>query len=148
MKCLALYKWLAGSKNDFLKPFQHDETLQRQAKHFIDNLDKMSWSLVLLFVAIALIAAVSYYIPYNNQPGRHYKPSHWLVFLLVAIVLAGVATFGAEYLISTPKLDGAMQFEVMVAVANAVYAGVAYFVASVVWCNCSLPTNAYRMFKF
>lgn len=137
---------MAGSKNDFLKPFQDDEQLLSQAKSFYNHLDKVSIMLIIALAVISLLVTIYYYGPYNNKPGRHYKPTHWVMFLGVAFGLTFIATFGIEYFAAAPNLKGAMSFELMVALCNAIYALLGYFIFSILWLACKIPTNAYRPF--
>ena len=55
-------------------------------------------------------------------------------------------TFGFEYFAAHPSLNGAVLLELKIAIGNALYASLLYFVTSFVWCNW-FPTNAYRWFK-
>lgn len=146
MKCLGFYKWIAGSKNDFLKQFQDNEHLLKQAKKFINDLDKSSITFIIAFLVISLLAVLYYYGPYNNRPGRHYRPIHWLKFFGLAFVFSFAATFGIEYIIATPKLNGTIHFELMVALGNALYSSLGYLIFSMLWIGLKMPTNAYRPF--
>ncbi len=103
--------------------------------------------LIAIFVFWGIALAIYYYIPYNEKAGRHYRPTHWLGFLLATFLATLVVTLGFEYIAVAPKLGGAFMVELKIALGNAIYASVLYIVTSVVWCN-ALPTNAYRLFKF
>lgn len=146
MKLLDLYEWIAGSMSDFAKPFQENEALFNQAKSFWRHLESFSIILVLLFIIIGIIMAVLYYWLYNNKPGRHYMPTHWLLFWAVTFVMGFVITFLFEYAVAQPRLDGAVMLEVKIALGNGIYSSILYLVISIVWCN-ALPTNAFRIFK-
>lgn len=147
MKPLDLYEWIVGSMSNFTKPFQENEALFNQAKSFWRHLDGSMMIVIAIFVVLGIALAVYYYKPYNENPGRHYRPTHWLIFLAVTFVLTFAVTWGFEYIAVKPVLKGATMLETKVALGNAIYASVLYFVTSVVWCN-ALPTNAYRLFKF
>lgn len=147
MKPLDLYEWIAGSMSDFTKPFQENEALFNQAKAFWKHLDGSMIVVIAIFVVLGIALASTYYKPYNDKPGRHYSPTHWLIFLAITFVLTFAVTWGIEYIAVKPVLKGATMLEMKVALGNAIYASVLYFITSVVWCN-ALPTNAYRLFKF
>ena len=136
MKLLKLYEWIAGKMTDFLSQFQNNESLYQQARVFWNKLEGISTILLIIFLVLGILLAFFYYKPYNNKPGRHYTPAHWLFFLLVAFIAGFAVTYGVEYLM-----------EFMIALGNAIYASAVYFIVSVLWCN-FLPTNAYRLFKF
>ena len=147
MKLLKLYSWIAGSLADFTKPFKENEALYKQAKAFWDKLENSSLVIVLIFLVLGIAWAAYYYTSYNNNPGRHYTPKHWILMLLFTAVVTFLVTLGFEYLAVEPKINGAFLLEVKIAIGNALYAAFAYLLTSIVWCN-TLPTNAYKMFKF
>lgn len=147
MKLLSLYKWIAGSQNDFTRHFQDNERLFNQARSFWNNLDGSMWIVIVGMLVLGIIIAAYYFTSYNNIPGRHYKPLKWVYFLIVTFVVTLIASYGIQYMICRPKLDGASTLEFMVAIGNSIYACIIYFITSVIWCNI-LPTNAYRIFKF
>lgn len=147
MKLLDLYEWIAGSMSSFTKPFQENEALFNQAKAFWRHLEGSTMVTIAIFIVLGILLAAIYYKPYNDKPGRHYRPTHWLFFLIGTFVLTLLVTWGYEYLAVKPVLKGALMLEFKVALGNAIYAAALYFVTSLVWCN-ALPTNAYRLFKF
>ena len=147
MKNLDFYKWIAGSANDFTKRFSENEVLYNRARGFWHQLEGDVLIIIALFVVLGILFAWCYYGPYNEKPGRHFKPKNWLIFMLITFVASFVATLVFEYIVAAPKLDGALMLEVKIALGNAVYATLVYLLTSVVWCNW-LPTNAYRLLKF
>lgn len=147
MKFLSFYKLFAGSMTDFASQFMNNETLYNQAKNYWQKLESSSPIIFIIFLALGISLAVFYYQPYNNRPGRHYTPKHWLIFLAITFVLTFFVTWGFEYFAVPPKLDGTTMLQLKIALGNAIYASLLYFVVSVVWCL-ALPTNAYRLFKF
>jgi len=147
MKGLDLYKWIAGSMNDFTKQFKEHEELIKQAKTFWRHLEGTSTVIIAIFIILGIALAISYYVPYNEGAGRRYRPTHWLLFLLITFVATLAITLGFEYFAVAPKLNGAFMVEFKIALGNAIYASGIYFLTSVAWCNFG-PTNAYRLFKF
>lgn len=146
MKNLELYEWIAGTMSDFTKPFQENEALYNQAKGFWSYLDGLTAITIAIFIVLGVVGAVCYYGPFNQMPGRHYKPRYWLVFLVGVFVLTLALTWGFECIAAKPTLKGSGMLECRIALGNAIYASLLYFITSVVWCNI-LPTNAYRIFK-
>ncbi len=147
MKLLKLYQWIAGKMTDFLSQFQNNESFYQQARAFWNKLEGVSVIMLIIFVVIGIALAFSYYKPYNNRPGRHYAPKHWVVFLSLTFLVTFILTLGFEYIAVTPHLEGALWLETRIALGNGIYASALYFLISVLWCNV-LPTNAYRLFKF
>ena len=148
MKLLNLYEWITGTMADFTKPFQNNETLYNQARAFWNKLEASSILIVALFILLGIAMASVYYKPFNDKPGRHYKPKYWVYFLLATFVLTLLVTLGCEYAIAQPKLDGSFVLELKIAFANAIYSSVVYLFVSWIWCQFNLPTNAYRLIKF
>lgn len=146
MKLLNLYEWIAGSMSNFTKPFQQNEALFNQAKTFWRHLEGSTMIIIIIFVVLGIALAAIYYKPYNDKPGRHYKPTYWLIFLAVTFGLTFLVTWGFEYIAVKPVLKGALMLEMKVALGNAIYASILFLVTSMVWCY-ALPTNAYRLFK-
>lgn len=147
MKLLKLYSWITGTMADFAKPFSENKALYNQAKGFWNKLENNSLLIVLIFWVLGFAWAAYYYTSYNNSPGRHYTPKHWILLLLTTVIVTFLVTLGFEYLAVEPKINGAFLLEVKIAIANALYAAFIYLLTSIVWCN-TLSTNAYKMFKF
>lgn len=137
---------IAGTQNDFTRQFNGNEQLYNQAKAFWNGLDASMWIVVIAMIVIGIGLAAYYYTAYNNKPGRHYKPTHWIVFLGVTFIATLLVSLGIQYVLCPPKLNGAQTLELNIALGNSLYACIVYFVTSVVWCN-AFPTNAYRIFK-
>ena len=148
MKLLKLYEWIIGTMSDFAKQFQDNETLYKQAKVFWGDLETWSLFFVLLFIIGGIGISLFYYIPFNNQTGRHYKPKYWWIWGAITFVLTFLVTLGVEYLVVPPKLDGSFVLELKIALANAIYSSIVYVLISWIWCQFNLPTNAYRYLKF
>ncbi|MBQ2886743.1 MAG: hypothetical protein IJE43_23755 [Alphaproteobacteria bacterium] len=148
MKLLKLYQWITGTMADFTKPFQNNDALYKQAQAFWKQLDVSSIIFVAIFLLLGIVMASIYYKPFNDKPGRHYKPKYWIYFLLTTFVLTLLVTLGCECAIAQPKLDGSFVLELKIAVANAIYSSFIYIFVSWIWCQFNLPTNAYRLIKF
>ncbi|MBO4849808.1 MAG: hypothetical protein J5529_02775 [Prevotella sp.] len=146
MKLLPLYKLIAGGMPEFTRQFQNNEALYKQAQSFWNKLEGVSFFIVIIFVVLGLVLAAYYYQPYNNCPGRHYTPKHWIFFLIGTFALTFLTTLGFEYVAVVPKLQGAFVLELKIALGNAILASFLYFLTSIFWCN-ALPTNAFRLFK-
>lgn len=148
MKLLNLYEWIIGTKSDFIKQFQDNENIYNQAIKFWSNLEASSIIIVGIFIVLGLIMAYTYYKPFNEKPGRHYKPKYWGIFLVITFILSFLLTLGAVYFMVPTKLDGSFVLELKIALANAIYSGIVYVIISWIWCQFNLPTNAYRCIKF
>ena len=144
MKALDLY---FCSFSDFAKPFREDETLYNQARQFWSHLDNIAWIVFGLAIIVGISSAVTYYTIYNNMTNRHYKPIHWWLFMLCTLLLTLVATISIELCFAKTSLNGALWVEWKIALINIIYALLVFCFVSFVWCNTSLPTNAYRYLK-
>ena len=151
MKTLDLYKWIAGSKSDFLRTFQNEDLdenpLLNQATSFWNHLESSGIVIIAIFAILGIALAFIYYGPYNNKPGHHYRPAHWIGFWICTFIVTFLFTWGIEAIMVKPKLDGASMLEMKIALGNAVYAFALFLLTSIIWCM-ALPTNAYRLFKF
>lgn len=148
MKLLeVLYGWIVGSKSDFTRPFRDSEMVLAQANKFWDKLESLSIFLLILFVILGIMIASNYYGPFNNKPGRHYRPRYWFMFMLATMIVTFVLTLMVEFLLCPPRLDGSLVLELKIALGNSIYAIITYLFTSIIWCNL-LPTNAYRILKF
>lgn len=146
MKLLSLYKPFTGPMTDFTNSFINKEHLYNQSTAFCKKLEGSSLIILIIMLFLGIFMAFCYYQPYNNVPGRHYRPQHWLYFLVGTFVLTFLATIGFEYIAIPPKLDGAFVLELRIALGNAIYSSALYFFVSFLWCNYG-PTNACRIFK-
>ena len=144
MNLLSIY---LGSMNDFTRQFQNNEVLYNQARAYWNKLD----DLTIVFIPILLVAGIGmaywYYKPFNNKPGRHYRPKYWWYFGGGAALLSVVLTSMFGYALAYPKLNGASGLLVQIVCINALYAAFVYIVISLIWCN-YMPTNAYRYLCF
>lgn len=147
MKLLKLYSWIVGSLADFTRPFRENEAQYKQAKEFWMKLENNSILIFMICIVLGVLFSAFYYTSYNSKPGRHYTLGHWIGFLFVTFAVSFLVTLGVEYLLAEPKINGAWSLEIKIALGNAIYASIFYFVTSVVWCNIG-PTNACRIFKF
>lgn len=147
MKPIDLYSLFTGTKANFLKPFQENENLHKQADTFWNNLDGHTWITIMMFIVLGILMAIIYYKPYNNKPGRHYTPLHWMLFLGITAVLTFLLSYSVEYIVCKPSVPNANMLEFKIALGNTIYASLLYFISSIIWCY-ALPTNAYRLFKF
>lgn len=148
MKLLPLYKWIAGSTADFTSQFKNNETLFNQARSYWNKMEASSIILVCMFFILGVGMACYYYGPYNNHPGRHYKPNHWLGFLGGTFLLTFVLTMLFLQIAVSSNLDGVILLHLKMAFANALYSSALYLLVSWIWCQCNIPTNACRFFKF
>ena len=135
MKLLKLYGWIAGSQADFLKPFKENENLYKQATVFWNKLESNSSIILLICVFLGILMASYYYSTYNNKPGRHYTPKHWVIMLLVTFILVFAVTFIFEYFAVEPRINSSIMLEAKIALGNSIYAVIVYFITSIVWCN-------------
>lgn len=138
--------FLLQSKGKFLNNFTNDN-LKSQADAVWRHLAEWTPFLLIIMAVLGVGLAAYYYKPYNNQPGRHYKISHWAVWGIISVALTFITTLCIEYFaIKTNLKHGLTSLYMLTALNNAIYCAILYLVTSVVWCL-ALPTNAYRFFK-
>lgn len=142
-----LYKWISGSMSDFTKTFKENDKMFQQAQRFWKQLDNSMLVPVIMFVLLGIGFAYYYYKPFNDVPGRHYKPKYWAIFGGATFVIVFLLTFAYEYYLVGHNVPGSGMLECRIAIGNALYALFVYLLTSFVWCN-AFPTNAYRLFKF
>lgn len=144
MKLLNFYQPAIPSERAFLNSFQSD--LQDIAKHFWHDLNGVAPFFIVTALVVGLVTCWYYYGPYNNQPGRHYKPSYWGWFMLICFLGALIATLVIEHVMVKTTFNGAGMTMFWIALQNAVYSTlIVYLPMSFVWCE-ALPTKAYRIF--
>ena len=148
MKLLSLYKWAVGSMADFTSQFQDNEVLFNQARAYWNKLEASSIIVLIIFLVLGISMSISYYLPYNNHPGRHYKPIYWLYFWGGTFVLAFLLTWCYVHYAVSSNLSGVPMLQLKLALGNALYASGLDFLCSWIWCQFNLPTNACRIFKF
>lgn len=147
MKLLSFYKWIAGSMADFASQFNDNEILFNQARAYWSKLEASSVIVLVIFLVLGIAMAIYYYQPYNNSPGRHYKPIHWLYFLGGTFVLTFLLTWCYVHFAVPSSLNGVSMLQSKLALGNALYAAGLYFFCSWIWCQFNLPTNACRILK-
>lgn len=147
MRLFNLYRWITGTQASFLKQFGDNQNLIDKASFFWKNLEGLAGICLLIFIVLGVFMAFWYYKPFNEAPGRHYRPKYWFIFLMSTFILTAGITLGVEYIAVKPSVPGAVELEIMVAIANGLYGVLVYSAVSVIWCNC-LPTNAYKLLKF
>lgn len=149
MHLLKLYQLLIGNKASFLQPYSGDgqEALYTQASMFWDKLDAASVFFVLIFLVVGVGMAAYYYVPFNNQPNRHYLPKYWWMFFVVSAVVSFVLTYAVATLAASSSLNGTWTIVLKIALQNAVSSIFIYWVTSIFWLK-SGKTNAYKMRLF
>lgn len=148
MLALSIYTPFWPNESEFLDNLGED---LQYGEEFLASLHSTEILFILAFIGSAMIACISYYWWYNNivKPwGYHYRRRHWFGWLVIAELI----TFATTYFIEKAKLvnvdlEGVSEFIYMTYIANFVYCILAYFILSIVWCNC-LPTNAYKWFNW
>lgn len=147
MKLLKIYSWFAGTKNDFINSFRDNDVLYKQATTFWNELDNDSIIFIIAMLVIGIVLTYYYYGPFNNQPGRKYTPQWWCIMLGITAGMTFFVTLLLEYFTAKPIIQGAWSVEIKIALCNAIYASVVYFLASVIVCKSNIKTNAYKLFK-
>jgi len=149
MKLNNLYGWWIGKEATFVNSFNDNQQLRDQAHTFWKQLEGGTLFYFIAFIAVAALFAYLYFKPFNEMPGRHFRPRYWVIFGLIAM---GVS-FGLTLLIaqlSAPHMPkGYFHIELMLSLANMVYTGLTYFIVMsfLFWNNVFGKTNAYKLIK-
>jgi len=147
MKLKYLYGWWVGKKAAFVNSFGENEQLRAQAETFWRHLESGTLFYILAFIIVAVLLAYLYFKPFNDMPGRHFRPRYWVIFGVISMVASFVLTLGIAYFTAAPKLQGTWPIELKLSLANCVYTGLLYFtVVSICFWNFS-KTNAYKFIK-
>ena len=147
MGLLDLYKWGLPSQAEHLNRYRNNESLYNMARSFWNGLDSASIYFLMFFLVIGLALVCFYYYGYNKWPGRKYKVWHWALWLGITALLTILVTFVLGSAIVPTNLQEKSGCLLRISRINGAYSILVYFIASLVICNISVPTNAYRFLK-
>lgn len=144
MKLLNIYQPAIQNERAFVNSF--NDNLQDIARHFWRDMNGVAPFFIVTAIVIGIAVCYYYYGPYNNKPGRHYKPSHWVGFMFISFLATLFVTDIVEHVLVKTTLNGAGMTMFWIALQNAVYSILfVYLPMSVFWCK-FLKTKAYRIF--
>lgn len=143
---LIKFFFLLPKKGSFLQGFANEQ-LKSQADLVWRQIYGISGYLLVFSVLLGIALAAYYYTVDNEQPGRHYKVSRWILWMFISSAVTFIGTLILEYvLVKTNLKRGIMSLYCLCAINNAIYCLITYFITSFVWCNC-FRTNAYKFLK-
>ena len=142
MKLISVYKPFVGTESKFIESVLPGS--QDIAEKFWASLNSSSLFFILFLVVMSVCLCIYYFTVYNEQPGRHYRRTHWIGFYLGTVVFIFIGTAGLGYILTKPTVKGFGLLIWEIAVGNAVYSVIIFGVLSVIWWL-FLPTNAYRL---
>ena len=143
-----LYGWLLPKQAEFLNHYKGNDQQFNMARQLWNSLDQSAVFFLAIFVVLGILISAYYYGPYNKRPGRHYKVSKWLLWLIVAAAACFVVTLGVGLLCAETKLAAKYGLVLRIAAENTIYAVGMYFIFSFIRCNIrTWKTNAYRFLK-
>ena len=141
MKLISIYKPFVGKEPKFVDSFPQDT--QDLAVHFWASLNSSCLFFVLFLVVISVCLCIYYFTAYNEQPGRHYRRTHWVGFYIGTVVFMFLGTAVLGYILTNPTVKGFESLIWDIALGNAVYSIAIFGVLSFIWWLFALPTNAY-----
>ena len=141
MKLISIYKPFVGKEPNFVDSFPQDT--QDLAEHFWASLNSSCLFFVLFLVVISVCLCIYYFTAYNEQPGRHYRRTHWVGFYIGTVVFMFLGTAVLGYILTNPTVKGFESLIWDIALGNAVYSIAIFGVLSFIWWLFALPTNAY-----
>lgn len=140
--------FLLPTKGRFLSAYENNE-LKNQADALWRHLDDLSEPALFISITIGVLAALIYYGPFNNRPGRHYLIRYWIVFAAIMFCVIGLAICGLEYWqVKTNLKTGILPLYIKCAFCCSIWGLLAYLVTSLIQCNFfGRYTNAYKFLK-
>lgn len=140
MVTLAILSWFT-SRKDFLGLYKDSEAAKNAAVRFWESAEQTEILAVGLMLILSVFICWIYYFPFNNMPGRHYKPSFMCMFMGASIV----AVFIFSFLLFLCLVDNSQfneGFLAKLSVMNALYGFVVYLLVAFIICK-SGKSNAY-----
>lgn len=141
---IKLYEWIVKTESNFLDNL--DESTIDAGDTYWKNLDKSCLVFLMFMVVISIVMCIGYFTTYNKMPGRHYRPTHWLVFYIATILTSSIGTGLIGYFLAKPTIKGSGWLLFDIAVGNLLYSFLIFGALSIIWWL-FLPTNAYRLLK-
>ncbi len=142
MKLIGFYKLFVGTETKFVDSVP--EGSQDLAENFWASLNSSCLFFILFLVIMSVCLCVYYFTVYNEQPGRHYRRTHWIGSYIGTVVFMFFGTAGLGFLLTKTTVNGSKSLIWDIAAGNAVYSILIFGVLSVIWWLW-LPTNAYRL---
>jgi Ni/Fe-hydrogenase subunit HybB-like protein len=102
---------------------------------------------IIVTIVLGIGLAWWYFVPLNNQTGRHYTRKWWFGVLLATFISTAIVSGVLLCLQANSSLSGASELRFKITLVSAFYASALYLFVSVIWWN-FLPTNACRFMKF
>lgn len=142
MKLISFYKFFVGTESKFVDSVNVGS--QDLAENYWSSLNSSCLFFILFLVIMSICLCAYYFTAYNEQPGRHYRRTHWIGFYIGTVLFIFLGTVGLGYLLTNPTVKGSASLIWDIAVGNAVYSIIIFGVLSVAWWLW-FPTNAYRL---
>lgn len=137
---LTVLTWFT-SKKAYLANYADNESAKKAATRLWNSIDGGDWIPFVIMIVLTVLYCWGYFFPYNNIPGRHYRPVHWFGFGLCNFVSVFLITFIVCYmLVPNPGFD--IWLLVKVAFVNTLIALILYYIISTI-INRSGKSNAY-----
>lgn len=138
---LTILNWFT-TKKAYLAPYADDESAKKAATKLWTSVDKGDFIPFLAMLALAIIICWMYYFPFNKQPGRHYHPKYWAIFLVITLL----AVFGLSFALLNFAIAKNASFDIWFLVKcslmNTLYAAFVYLITSAI-INRTGKSNAY-----
>ena len=140
MVTLAILSWFT-SRKEFLGLYKDSEAARNIAIRFWESAEQTEIPAVVLMLIVSAVICWIYYFPFNNMPGRHYKPSYMFAFMGVSTV----AVFILSFLLFLCLVDNSQfneGFLAKLSAVNVLYSFVVFFIVAIIICK-SGKSNAY-----
>ncbi len=141
----SIYDWIMPW-SEFIN--KQPDTLKQVAIDF--KMQFQTGSCLIAFLILLLTTSVicwGYYKPYNNMAGRHYKWKYWSFFLVANFLSVALLTNLSSYFVDSTLTDQGTFFTRLIFL-NAFYSIPCFVLLSIIVCNTSIKTNAYKFLKF
>lgn len=142
---LTVLTWFT-SKKAYLANYADNESAKKAATRLWNSIDSSEWILFIIMIVLTVLYSWGYFFPYNNKPGRHYRPGYWLGFGMCNLISVFLITFIVCYIfVPNPGFD--IWLLVKVASANTLIALILYYIISTI-INRNGKSNAYPWYIF
>lgn len=142
MKLISIYRFFVGKETQFLDGYPKET--QDIAQTFWNELNSACMFFLIYLFGVSILFCAFYFTAWNEMPGRHYRPSHWICAYAITLLVVFFGTAALGYMRTNTSLNGSASLIWDIALGNVVYSFFIFGLLSIVW-FLWLPTNAYRL---
>lgn len=129
------------TKKAYLANYADNESAKKAATRLWNAIESVEIFLIIAMMVLTVVICLWYFFPYNNDPGRHYHPKHWVKFGFSNLIVVFITTIGLCWML-TPNPSFNFGLLVKIGFINTFYALVLYYIISNI-INRKGKSNAY-----